>query len=455
METVYKVLANVGCQVKSKKSLELLKDAGCKVDGERVYIPKEIMLDAINSAPKQIHIFDRDGEEALCLDKEHVYFGPPISTVFVKDPYTGEKRKGLRKDAFNAGLICEALDNCNWASAMSGISDGVNDLSDVYEVYELLQSTKKPIMYWASSLENLKIEFEMFEAVAGGKENLENKSAQICLVCPMDPLVHNDDNLEQLIYLAQRGGCAVYISGVTMGCTSPITVAGNLVVGIADTLVGLLISQLAKKGSKFIVSKFGNTMDLRTMTIEDGHPEQILSHMACADIFHWLELPFCSNLGDTDSGIFDQVAAFNGSMSLSIATMSGITMAMGMGGYEKCMMTDYVGTVYGSEVVDYLKHIICGVELTDEALAYDEIEEVGPGGDFMMSDSTFEYCRKLWKPDILSPCTLEEYENKKKYEIEEKYKERIREILDRGVLYPLDEDRKNALDAIIKRAENK
>ena len=186
MEEVYKVLETIGCDVKSAAARSILQDAGCSIDEERVKIPKKLLIDAIASTPKQITLYDRDGSPAMILDTEHTYYGPPISTVYVTDCDTLETRKGTRKDAYNAGLICEALEHCGWASAMSGISDGVSSLSDVYEVYELLKSTKKPLMYWATSPGNLKLELAMFEAVSG-KEAIAEKPTGICLVCPMDP----------------------------------------------------------------------------------------------------------------------------------------------------------------------------------------------------------------------------------------------------------------------------
>lgn len=454
-KAVLKVLSETGCRVKCRRARELMEKAGCSVEDELVKIPEYVMRQAVDSAPKAFRIYDMNGKPAMELDGNHTYFGPPISTVFVRDPFTGNRRKGTRQDAYHAGLICEALPNVGWASAMSGISDGVSGLGDVYEVYELLQSTSKPIMHWAGSMENLRTEFQMLEAVAGGAEPLAEKPFSICLVCPMDPLVHNEDSLEQVMYLAERNAVPVYISGVSLGCTSPITIAGSVVVGIADSLVGLLVSQLVREGAPFIISRFCDTMNMRDMTIQRSRPEMVLANGAACDVFRYLGLPFCVNLGDTDSGVFDQAAAFDTAVSLYTGALGKASMNMSMGGFESANMSDYIGTVYGNEVVGYLTRILKGAEVNEHTLALEDIDEVGPGGNFLMMEDTFTYCHEFYEPDILVPRTQKADKELAQEGPEEKYRQRIRDIIQQGSRHTIKEETLKKLTAILQEAEKR
>ena len=245
----------------------------------------------------------------------------------------------------------------------------------------------------------------------------------------------------------------VYISGVTMGCTSPISVVSNVLIGIADTIVGLLLAQLVRKGTPFVVSKFGNTMDMKTMTVENGRPEQILSHIACADVFRYLGLPFSSNMGDTDSGILDATAVFNGAIGISTGAYAGITMVMGMGGYEQCLVADYVDALYGNEIAGYMQHMMADLEITEDTLLLDEIEEIGPGGNFITAESTLDFCRSYWQPDVLQAVTRETYRQPDTQSMEEKYREKARAILAAGPKYPLSNEKLAALDRLMEAAE--
>ena len=60
----------------------------------------------------------------------------------------------------------------SWATGCGLVSDIDQSLADVVEMNELLHNTTKPILAWASSMENWKDILEMFETVAGGKEKL-------------------------------------------------------------------------------------------------------------------------------------------------------------------------------------------------------------------------------------------------------------------------------------------
>lgn len=453
LEGVFSVLEKTGCLIRSSKAKQLLEEAGCKADGENVLIPRDLIIEAIKSTPSELSIYDRNGSLALDLADGNMHFGPAISTVFVRDVKTGEKRRGTRADAVNAALLCDALPNVSWASAMSGISDGFPGLEDIYEVEALLKNTHKPIMYWASNLENLKREIELLETVAGSSEKLKEKPFSICLVCPADPLVHQEDALEQIMYLAEIQSPVVYIAGVSLGCTSPITVAGSLVVGIADTLVGLLVSQLTCEGAPFILSRFSDNFDMSKMNISRAQPGAIKANAAAADVLGCLKVPFCSNFGDTDSGIFDQAAVFDISMQAYTGACCGANMIMGLGGAESCNMINYSFTVFANEAIGYIKTMVGGVAVDDDSLCLDSISSVGPGGDFLAEEETVLNFREGWQPELLKARTIDDWKTSGKRDLADVFDQRVNEIISAGTQNPLDHSIEEKIDKLMSSWE--
>jgi trimethylamine--corrinoid protein Co-methyltransferase len=70
------ILADIGMQVMHEEALGLLRRAGCAVDREgRVKIPREIVDQALRSAPREIHVYNRDGARAMDLGADRSYFG--------------------------------------------------------------------------------------------------------------------------------------------------------------------------------------------------------------------------------------------------------------------------------------------------------------------------------------------------------------------------------------------
>lgn len=447
MGAVYRVLEKTGCEVRSERARSLLADAGCAVEGSIVRIPEALVKKAVSTVPKTVTLYSREGEKALELTPDSSLFGPGISCVETIDVFTGERRKADRQDAANAALICDALPNVDWASALCSVSDGNMALADVYEVYALLCNTTKPFMYWAQNMQNLKTELEMMEAVCG-PDSLSKKPHGLCLTCPMDPLIENEDALEQIMYLAEKNIPQLHVAGISFGGNGPIYLAGSIVVGMADTLTGLVVSQLVRPGAPFIVGKYNDNLNMGTVTIERHNPEEILAQAATGDVFRYLGLICSANMGgDTTNGEVDLCASFDVGIQQYTALLSGTNLNIGMGGYENCTVGYLPGVVFADESVGFLKCISNGIEISEETLAEELIDELGHGGYYLTHDSTLENFRDMWRPKLFKGCARGAGTG------EQPYVERAREIISSGLKHPLEPGLKAALDEIIAKAE--
>jgi len=449
---VFRVLERTGCLIQNKEARHLLKEAGCFLSGERVKIPQTLMRWAIDSAPSAITFYDRFGKPAMKLGPYEVNFGPVIGDTFILDIETGEKRRGLKTDAVNAGLVCDALPNLAWSSAVALVSDCEPQLADIYEIRHLLPHTTKPVMCWSHSTKNLIDILEMFEVVAGSPENLVERPMGICLICPVDPLIHTDNGLSQIIYASKKRFPIVYIAGVSFGCIGPITLAGSIVVGMADTLVGLLISQLTTKGTPFVVSKFSDNLDMKTGTISHSRPELLLANAASADLFRYLDLPFCLNYGGTDTGALNEQYLFDIAINYHHGYLSGTNMNFALGALEGGNSSCLECLVLGDEVISYVGHLIDGIEVSDYTLAEDLIHKVGPGGNFLAEKQTSRHVRDFWEPSFLVGQSHEKWTAGKR-RIGNQLRERVKKIIKQGPQNPLDRRTIKELDVIVERAE--
>lgn len=350
VESAYRILENTGCVIHNKEAREVLENAKCQVEGELVKIPASLTKWAVEQTPSSVTLYNRDGDPAMELKPGNIYFDPAITITQIDDPETRKRRASVKADSANAAILMDALENISWVSPCISASDADASMMDLAELHAILPNTNKPVMYWAQNCKNLEYEFEMFEAVAGDAQKVNEKPFMINLVCPMDPLTHTDDGMAQLIYLAWRQSPAVYIAGVGFGLSGPITLAGGIAVGMADTLAGLMVSQLVSPGTPFVVSKFSDNVNMRTMAVTHSNPEMLLANAATADIFRHMELPFCSNFPGTDCGVFDQVAAFDKSIQIYTALLSGTNMNFAMGAYESGVYAKFADLVFGNEV---------------------------------------------------------------------------------------------------------
>ncbi|MEE9199775.1 MAG: trimethylamine methyltransferase family protein, partial [Dehalococcoidia bacterium] len=116
-EASLEVLEDVGVRIATEAARELLADAGCKViDEDIVKIPRRVVEDAIDSAPKRVVIYDREGNETLILQGNNTHFGMGVTGLNFLDPETGERRDATITDM---GLVCrvaDALPNIDFVS---------------------------------------------------------------------------------------------------------------------------------------------------------------------------------------------------------------------------------------------------------------------------------------------------------------------------------------------------
>lgn len=453
VDSAYRILGRTGCHVKNENARKLLKESGCVVEKEIVKIPCSLLQWAVNRAPSAITIYDRNGEPAMKLSPYHVYYGPAITCTQMVDFQTGERRRGTKKDAGDVALLIDTLPNIAWASALVSISDVCESVADISEIHVLLQHTRKPVMYWAKNIKNLEYEFKMFEAVAGGENVYQAKPFGVNLICPMDPLVHTEDGMEQVMFMAKKNSPSVYIAGIGFGLSGPMTLAGSISVGLADTLVGLVVGQLTNPGSPFIVSKFNDNVDMKTVSLSHSRPELVIAQCATSDVFRYLNLPFCSNFGSTDSGIFDEISTFDKTIQLYSCMLSGTNMSFAIGAYEAGKLSKLEDFVLCNEMIEFIKTLVKGIEINEDTLAEDAINEVGPGGEFITSDHTIEHIRDFHTPDLMLPITYDQRNKSDKRGMEGRVKDRIEEILLSGIKHPLPGETIARLDKIMDMAE--
>src|SRR6056297_2428041 len=143
------ILKNTGVNIHLKETRDLLKDAGCLVEGERVFLPPGLVEWAIDAAPSRTYLFNREGKNPLTLGGHNVTFGLGPTLLKMRDPETGERRPFRKQDTVNAARLVDALDNIDWVSGLGTIDDVPHELSDRHEFQAMVKNTTKPIVAWS------------------------------------------------------------------------------------------------------------------------------------------------------------------------------------------------------------------------------------------------------------------------------------------------------------------
>ncbi len=449
------VLRRTGVDVLVPGVRDMLQKAGCWVDGGRVRIPPNLIEWAIRAAPSRVVLCNQDGNPAMELEGRKGYYGTGSDTPFVIDAYTGQRRKAVLEDVANVAKLVDALEHIDFLMCMGIASDVTESISDLYHFREMVHNTSKPIIYTAWDRANLEAIVEMAEAVAGGPEALQRSPFMALYSEPISPLSHAKESCEKLLFLAEKGLPVVYTPGMMIGATAPVTIAGALVQANAEALSGLLITQLAREGTPVIGAGGILFMDMAKGAISYAAPEFMLAMTAFSEMYHYYKLPIFSFSGCSDAKVFDQQASAEGAIWMMLTALGGGNLIHDVGYIESGLTASYQQIVAMNEVAALVKRFMGGIEINDENIALEAIDRVGPGGNFVGDEHTFQHFRRNWVPELFDRSSREEWEVNGELTLGDNAAKKVRQVFENHQAKPVDESVSEALEAVIQKAEER
>ena len=179
------------------------------------------------------------------------------------------------------------------------------------------------------------------------------------------------------------------------GTTSPITLAGNVLTHVAETLGGIALVQCVNQGAPGICGSVGSITNLQTMDHLGGPIERAMINAAVAQMAQHFEIPLYSTGGTTDAKEVDIQAAYESAMSSLLVAMSGANYIHDIAGLmESDLTVSYEKLVMDNEILGMCQRVLRGIEVNDETLATELMIEKGPGEDFMMEEHTLRHMRQ-------------------------------------------------------------
>lgn len=287
------VLWKTGVFVEDEEAIQIFADGGAIVDGEKkiVKLPPHLIEDAVQSAPEIVLLAGRDPKNDLMLEPGRVGFDCFGEAIEMIDPETRETRKPGRKDLADATRLVDALEHIDICHRSMGCHDVPAEVAVLYNAETLLNNTTKHIFLGPSSGYMLRKIIEMLTAVVGSREQLRQRPIMTCGTCPVTPLRLPRDCCEIILESARSGMVTKCLSQCMAGGSSPVTLAGTLVLHNAEVLSTCVLSQLARRGASFIYASSSCTMDLRYGNVAVGTPETAMLNAAITQIAKYYLLP--------------------------------------------------------------------------------------------------------------------------------------------------------------------
>ncbi len=444
------VLRRTGIAVREPKAIELLKQGGCWVEGERVKMPAHLVERALRDTPPRIAMCDRAGSPAMFLQEGYTYFGTGSDTPYVIDARTDERREALLRDIENVSKVVDALDETSFVMCGGIASDVKPEISDIYHFEAMLNNTEKPIVFTAWSLQNLKTIVEMAEIVAGGGEKLRLNPFLALYNEPISPLQLAEEAAQKLMFMAKKSLPVVFTPAVLTGATGPTTIAGGLIQANAEMLGGYVLANLIREGAPFIFGGAVTPFDMGTCIATYAAPEYMLAACALADLARFYRLPTFTVAGCSDSNSFDEQASLEAALWVLLSSLNAGNLVHDVGYIDSGLTTSLAQLVVSDEVIGLVRRITGRFEIDEETMALDLIHQVGPGGEYLTSEHTLRHFKENWFPGLISRLPYERWVKEGKKDLKARAKEKVIHILETHNPRPLDEGIRTELRKIIQ-----
>jgi trimethylamine--corrinoid protein Co-methyltransferase len=421
------VLERTGVFVNYQLALDLLKKAGCLVQGNHVRFPSHLVEWALRTAPSRIMLYNRNGEPVMPLGDRISTYGTGSDCLHILDHRTGERRKAVLQDVVDGIRVSDAMPNVDFIMSMFLPSDAPV-AAEVRQMEVMLTYSDKPITFVTYEWEGTPEIIEMAEVAVGGAEILRINPSVICYLNPTSSFVHNEAALRKLFYCAEKRLPFVYLPDLLRGMTGPITREGAMACHNAGVLVGLVISQLVNEGAPIIISSARPShLDMKTMVAPYVTGPGGFGGIG---INHYYNLPLFSTGGASDSKLLDEQAIFEGTLTLHGSMLAGGNMIHDMGYMESGLMGSLELLVIQDEIVSVIKAgSMKGLDFSEENLALDLVHKHAHNADFLETKHTLRHVRDGWKPRLVDRNNYDRWKAKGATSMRDRARAVIDEIL--------------------------
>ena len=149
----------------------------------------------------------------------------------------------------------------------------------------------------------------------------------------------------------------------------------------------------------------------------------------------------------------DAQAAYEKILTGLAPALAGASLIYGAGMLESGMTCDLGQLVMDNEAISLIRHFVRGVPVTDETLAVDEIDAVGPGGEFISTDHTLRHMRASSQPRLLNRDVRDPWVAAGAADLATRANEEARRVLAEHRPEALDKDVLNEIGTIARRVD--
>jgi trimethylamine--corrinoid protein Co-methyltransferase len=365
-----------------------------QVEKNHVLLTDDIIDAALRTTPSSVALYDVLGNKTHDLSGYNVYFTPGSAALNILDHTTQEIRKPTTKDYIAYAKVVSRLEHIASQSTAFIPSDVHELVSDSYRLYLSLLYCEKPVVTGAFTVEAFRIMKELQVAVRGSETELAGKPLTIFSCCPTSPLKWSEVTSQNVVDCARSMVPVEFISMPLAGFMAPATLVGTLVQHTAETLSGIVISQLSQPGAPVLYGGSPAMFDVRYETTPMGAVGTQMVDCAYNEIGKHLNIPTQAYISLSDAKLLDAQAGMESSMGATLAALAGINSISGPGmlDFESCQSLEKL--VLDNEICGMVLRLVKGIQPKEDFPARPRFEELLREQHLLISEHTQRYLKE-------------------------------------------------------------
>lgn len=387
------LLETVGMEFRADATaLNLFRDAGAVVDGQRVRFEAGLARELCGTAPPSFQLHARNPARTVTLGGNGIVFMPGYGSPFVSDLSEGRRYASLA-DFHNflkltyltphlhhsGGTLCEPVD--------VPVNKRHLDM-----VLAHLTLSDKPFMGSVTSPQGARDSIAMAQ-IAFGAEFVDANAVMQSNINVNSPFVFDEVMSGSLREYAAANQCICVSPSIFGGAMGPVKPAAMAAQTLAEGMAGIALTQLVRRGCPVVLGSFHSTMNLRTGSLTFGTPEANLVTMALSQLGRRLGVPVRSGGGQiTAANAPDGQAMLDSANAMWATVMAGAHQVWHAAGWlEGGLTMSYEKFILDLDNCGALLRMLQGMDVNEESLSPESYYEVGPGGNFLSTSHTIRH----------------------------------------------------------------
>lgn len=390
------ILSRTGVRVDSAKGRALLEQVGAvsQKGSNVIRFPQDLVENAIQSAPRAFALGGRregwsfavnHGDDTLCLNGEG---------TLVIDRETAEVRPATRRDWLTVTRMADYADEVGvyWRMVTphdqgDSMADFVEDMSDVFKNFS------KHVMDPFMAPEQAPWLLEMLQAVFGNRETIRKTHPYSTLLCPQSPLIITEEYTDAYLELKGWNIPVAVMPMALMGATAPASMLATLIQVNCEVLATLCLVQANEPGTPFLYAPTLTLMDPKTGRYFCGGAENAIMNSAAVELARFYGFPIMASGFGTDTFRPSRQAGYERALNTVMPLLEWPDILVGPGLFGGDMMLSFDQFLVDLEIYRMIKQIRKGMDCGKDKWLDSIIEKIGPGGNYLMEDSTLKAVR--------------------------------------------------------------